>query len=86
MADSLRPMKIGELHGIRTVDGKSIRCYLLSSPLLPDVFRDNPDLATRRAIEGARLRRNSARRSSAWARSGVSWATRASTCRPPCRN
>ncbi|GGR82863.1 hypothetical protein GCM10008960_07370 [Deinococcus sedimenti] len=55
MADSLRPMKIGELQGIRTVDGKSIRCYLLSSPLLPDVFRDNPDLATRRAIEGARL-------------------------------
>lgn len=55
MADSLRPMKIGELQGIRTVDGKSIRCYLLSSPLLPDVFRDNPELATRRAIEGARL-------------------------------
>jgi len=43
------------LQGIRTTDGKSVRCYLLSSPLLPDVFRDNPDLATRRAIEGARL-------------------------------
>ncbi|WP_291428673.1 glycerol-3-phosphate acyltransferase [Deinococcus sp.] len=55
MAESLRPMKIGELQGIRTTDGKRIRCYLLSSPLLPDVFRDNPDLATRRAIEGARL-------------------------------
>lgn len=55
MAESLRPMKVGELQGIRTTDGKSIRCYLLSSPLLPDVFRDNPDLATRRAIEGARL-------------------------------
>ncbi|UBV43718.1 glycerol-3-phosphate acyltransferase [Deinococcus taeanensis] len=55
MAESLRPMKVGELQGIRTTDGKSIRCYLLSSPLLPDVFRDNPDLATKRAIEGARL-------------------------------
>ncbi|MBZ9749364.1 glycerol-3-phosphate acyltransferase [Deinococcus sp. HMF7604] len=55
LAESLRPMKVGELHGIRTVDGKSIRCYLLSSPLLPDVFRDQPELATRRAIEGARL-------------------------------
>lgn len=55
MAQSIRPMKIGELRGIRTVDGKSIRCYLLSSPLLPDVFRDQPELATRRAIEGARL-------------------------------
>lgn len=55
MAENVRPMKIGELHGIRTVEGKEIRCYLLSSPLLPDMFRDQPDLATRRAIEGARL-------------------------------
>ncbi|MPY65600.1 glycerol-3-phosphate acyltransferase [Deinococcus sp. SDU3-2] len=55
MAENLRPMKVGELHGIKTNEGKEIRCYLLSSPLLPDVFRDQPDLATRRAIEGARL-------------------------------
>ncbi|MBZ9713008.1 glycerol-3-phosphate acyltransferase [Deinococcus multiflagellatus] len=55
LAESMRPMKVGELHGIRTTDGKRIRCYLLSSPLLPDVFRDQPELATRRAIEGARL-------------------------------
>ncbi|WP_019007890.1 glycerol-3-phosphate acyltransferase [Deinococcus aquatilis] len=54
-ADELRPMKVGELHGIRTAEGKEIRCYLLSSPLLPDRFRDAPELATRRAIEGARL-------------------------------
>ncbi|SMB92926.1 glycerol-3-phosphate acyltransferase [Deinococcus hopiensis] len=55
MAASLRPMKVGELHGIKTLEGKEIRCYLLSSPLLPDVFRDQPELATKRAIEGARL-------------------------------
>ena len=55
MASSLRPMKLGELHGIRTVEGKRIRAYLLSSPLLPEVFRDHPELATRRAIEGAKL-------------------------------
>ena len=55
MATSLRPMKVGELSGIRTVEGKQIRAYLLSSPLLPEVFRDQPELATRRAIEGARL-------------------------------
>ncbi len=55
MADEMRPMKVGELRGIRTAQGKEIRCYLLSSPLLPDRFRDNPELATRRAIEGARL-------------------------------
>ena len=45
MAENLRPMKVGELHGIKTNEGKEIRCYLLSSPLLPDVFRDQPDLA-----------------------------------------
>ncbi|GAA4018193.1 glycerol-3-phosphate acyltransferase [Deinococcus rubellus] len=55
VASSLRPMKVGELHGIKTNDGKRIRAYLLSSPLLPEVFRDDPELATRRAIEGARL-------------------------------
>jgi predicted amino acid dehydrogenase len=48
-------MKVGELRGVRTTDGKEIRTYLLSSPLLPDVFRDEPDLAVKRAIEGARL-------------------------------
>ncbi|UQN06362.1 glycerol-3-phosphate acyltransferase [Deinococcus sp. QL22] len=57
LADHVRPMKVGELHGIRTAEGKEIRCYLLSSPLLPDRFRDAPELATRRAIEGARLAR-----------------------------
>ncbi|GGI73750.1 glycerol-3-phosphate acyltransferase [Deinococcus wulumuqiensis] len=60
MADEMRPMKVGELRGIRTApdangQSKEIRCYLLSAPLLPDRFRDNPELATRRAIEGARL-------------------------------
>jgi len=55
LAESLRPMKVGELSGIRTAGGKQIRAYLLSSPLLPEVFRDKPELATRRAIEGARL-------------------------------
>jgi len=54
-AAQLRPMKVGELRGVRTVDGKEIRTYLLSSPLLPDVFRDQPDLAVKRAVEGARL-------------------------------
>ncbi|GAA5501599.1 glycerol-3-phosphate acyltransferase [Deinococcus xinjiangensis] len=55
MADEMRPMKVGELRGIRTAQGKEIRCYLLSAPLLPDRFRDDPELATKRAIEGARL-------------------------------
>lgn len=54
-ADEFRPMKIGELRGIRTVQGKEIHCYLLTCPLLPDRFKDDPDLALKRAIEGARL-------------------------------
>lgn len=49
------PMKVGELTGIRTPDGVSVRCHLISVPLLPDVFHTHPDLATRRAIQGARL-------------------------------
>lgn len=50
-----RPMKVGELRGIYTDQGKEIYCYLLSAPLLPEQFRDQPELATQRAIEGARL-------------------------------
>ena len=55
MAASLRPMKVGELSGIKTTSGKQIKTYLLTSPIMPDVFRDDPELATRRAIEGAKL-------------------------------
>ena len=54
-ATRLRPMKLGELRGIRTADGKEIRAYLISSPILPATFKDRPELAVRRAIEGARL-------------------------------
>ncbi|WP_456832213.1 glycerol-3-phosphate acyltransferase [Deinococcus sp. UYEF24] len=51
----VRPMKVGELTGIRTPEGLSVRCLLISVPLLPEVFHENPALATRRATEGARL-------------------------------
>lgn len=51
----VQPMKVGELTGIRTPDGLSVRCYLISVPLLPEVFHTDPELATRRAVQGARL-------------------------------
>lgn len=51
----MRPMKIGELRNIKTKTGKNIRCMLISAPLLPDQFHSHPELATQRAIEGARL-------------------------------
>lgn len=56
-ATHIRPMKVGELHGMRTAEGKAMRMYLLSSPLTPRIFRERPELATRRAIEGAILAR-----------------------------
>jgi acyl-phosphate glycerol 3-phosphate acyltransferase len=55
MGRFVRPFKIGELRGISTADGKEIRCYLLSAPFLPEMFKDDPALAVRRAIQGARL-------------------------------
>ncbi len=51
----IRPFKIGELRGIYTTDGQEIRCHILTSPLVPEVFKNEPELAKKRAIQGARL-------------------------------
>jgi acyl-phosphate glycerol 3-phosphate acyltransferase len=51
----VRPFKIAELRGIYTSDGKEIRCHILTAPLLPQVFKAEPELAKKRAIQGARL-------------------------------
>jgi predicted amino acid dehydrogenase len=53
----IRPFKIGELRGMYTTNGKEIRCLLLTAPLLPQVFKNEPELAVKRAIQGARLAR-----------------------------
>ena len=55
LAENLRPMKMAELRGVRTSDGRELLTYIISCPILPEVFRDKPELATKRAIEGARL-------------------------------
>ena len=55
LAERFRPMKVGEIRGVRTKDGREIRCYLISAPLLPHQITGKPELATRRAIQGARL-------------------------------
>ncbi len=57
LGQQVRPFKIGELRGMYTSDGKEIRCILLTAPLLPQVFKDKPELAVQRAIQGARLAR-----------------------------
>ncbi|WP_457637701.1 glycerol-3-phosphate acyltransferase [Oceanithermus sp.] len=55
IAEFFRPMKVGEISGVRTKDGREIRCYLISAPLLPHQITGKPELATQRAIQGARL-------------------------------
>ncbi len=57
LAEAIRPMKVGELRGVKTTDGREIRCHLLSAPLLPQQITSKPELATQRAIQGARLAR-----------------------------
>jgi acyl-phosphate glycerol 3-phosphate acyltransferase len=51
----IRPFKVGELRGIYTKDGKEIRCHLITGPFTPESFKSHPELATKRAIQGARL-------------------------------
>ncbi len=55
IAERFRPMKVGEIRGVRTKDGREIRCYLVSAPLLPHQITGKPELATSRAVQGARL-------------------------------
>ncbi|MFN3267272.1 MAG: glycerol-3-phosphate acyltransferase [Deinococcales bacterium] len=57
LGKQVRPFKIGELRGMYTTDGKEIRCILLTAPLLPRVFKNEPELVLKRAIQGARLAR-----------------------------
>jgi predicted amino acid dehydrogenase len=55
MGKRVRPIKIGELRGIYTKAGVEIRCHIITAPLMPEVFKSNPELAKLRAIQGARL-------------------------------
>lgn len=54
-AEQLRPVKVDELRGIKTSEGIDVRMYLITCPVLPEFFRDKPELAVQRAIQGARL-------------------------------
>ncbi|MCS7218055.1 MAG: glycerol-3-phosphate acyltransferase [Thermus sp.] len=57
LAEFFRPMKVGEVRGVRTADGREILCHLISAPLLPHQIKGKPELAVRRAVQGARLAR-----------------------------
>lgn len=51
----MRPNKYGEITGVRLKDGREIRVILIGAPLLPEHIRKHPKIATRVAIQGARL-------------------------------
>ncbi|GAA5334616.1 MULTISPECIES: glycerol-3-phosphate acyltransferase [Thermus] len=55
LAERFRPMKVGEVRGVKTADGREVLCHLISAPLLPHQIKGKPELAVRRAIQGARL-------------------------------
>ncbi|GGJ40147.1 glycerol-3-phosphate acyltransferase [Deinococcus roseus] len=55
IAEQLRPVKVDELRGIKTSEGIEVRMYLITCPVLPEMFRDRPELAVKRAIQGAKL-------------------------------
>lgn len=53
----MRPQVQGEMTGIHLSDGRELRVMLVGGSMLPDQIRDYPDIATRMAIQGARLAR-----------------------------
>ena len=51
----LRPQVQDELTGVTLSDGRELRVMLISGSLLPDQVRSYPEVATRLAVQGARL-------------------------------
>ncbi|HET8679886.1 MAG TPA: hypothetical protein VFM39_07170, partial [bacterium] len=58
LAGFVRPMKVDDIHPVRTADGRRARVYLIAIPLLPDQIRALPTLAVHRAVQGAHLAAN----------------------------
>lgn len=54
----LRPLLHAEFTGIELPDGRELRVQIITGPLLPDQIREQPELATRMAIQGAQLARD----------------------------
>ena len=53
----MRPQVVDEMTGIYLKDGRELRVLLIGGPLLPEQIRRYPGVATRMAIQGARLAR-----------------------------
>jgi predicted amino acid dehydrogenase len=54
----VKPMKVDVVHGITARDGRTVICYLLCIPLLPEDIKASPKLAVKRAIQGAQMARS----------------------------
>jgi acyl-phosphate glycerol 3-phosphate acyltransferase len=54
----VKPMKLDEIRGIVTPDGRRARVYLLGAPMLPRQIKNNPMLAVRRAVQAATMARD----------------------------
>lgn len=53
----LRPMLHTEFTDIALPDGRELRVMIITGPLLPDMIREQPEVATRMAIQAARFAR-----------------------------
>ena len=51
----MRPQKHGEICGIELADGRELRVALIAAPMLPEHIRQDPEVATKMAIRGARF-------------------------------
>lgn len=50
-----KPMKADVVRGMRTADGRTVICYLLCIPMLPEDIKDHPKVAVKRAIQAAHM-------------------------------
>ena len=54
----MRPLIACEIRGIALADGRELRVLIIGAPMLPDQIQAFPEIAQRRAIQGAQLARD----------------------------
>lgn len=54
----VKPLKSDTIHGIISPDGRKVQVHLLAVPWLPEMIKDHPELAMRRAAQAAEMARD----------------------------
>jgi predicted amino acid dehydrogenase len=54
----VRPIKSDTIHGITIPDGRTVQVHLVVVPWLPEMIKEHPELAVRRAIQAAEVARD----------------------------